>query len=177
MSYDIKDTIQKLFDDDGLREILLSVEEYLDNMDLYVFENWIDGELVSGPIVSKYLVECTFKYFLDAMPDPRGALLFNNQDTKVEFKRDFEMVPIEIPLSPNDVDASTNKNKAKRKEIILVKFTIPRKLIDSNSVKEYEILDQDDLVDDSLPEYICSGDQDFDTSSVVPDQETNEDKI
>ena len=73
MEYDVRGTVQKLFDDSGLMDILLGVEEYFDNADLYVFQGWIDGEIVEGPVVSKYWVEVTLKYDLDKMPDPRGA--------------------------------------------------------------------------------------------------------
>lgn len=144
MAYDTKDTIQKLFDDDGLREILLGVEEYFDNMDLYVFDNWIDGELVQGPIVSKYWVDCTFKYTKEKMPDPRGSLLFINQGTKITFKEDVELVPIHVPMDQNDIDPQTGKSKDEEVPIILVNFHIPRRLVDTRSVQEYEIMDQDD---------------------------------
>lgn len=44
--FDIKGTVQTLFDDSGMLDILLGIEEYFDNSDLYVFANWIKGEVV-----------------------------------------------------------------------------------------------------------------------------------
>ena len=175
MAYDVKNTIQKLFDDDGLREILLGVEEYFDNMDLYVFDNWIDGELVEGPIVSKYWVECTFKYQKEKMPDPRGSLLFLNQGTKITFKEDIELVPIHIPLSPDDIDSQTGKSKDKEVPIILVKFQIPRRLVDTKSVQEYEIMDQDDAQEaDNIAEEANFPDDSMDGSeSGIENQDMN----
>lgn len=147
MDYDITGNIQKLFDEDGLQDILLAVEEYLDNMDLYVFANWIDGEIVEGPVVSKYWVEITLKYTMDELPDPRGAYLFHNQGTKIQVRKDTQMVPRPV-REPGDINPETNKQVMNEVPVMLVKFTIPRRLVDASSVQEYEILDsEEDAID------------------------------
>lgn len=141
---DIKDTIQNLFDDEGLREILLNIEEYFDNMDLYVFKNWITGEIVEGPNVSKYWVDLTLKYPMDKMPDPRGALLFESQGTIVEYKFDTEDVPVKIPFDYTDLDTTTMRHKIEEVPVILIKFKIPRKLVDQSEILEYDVLDNEE---------------------------------
>ncbi len=144
MDYDTRQMIQKLFDDENSQNILLGVEEYFDNMDLYVFENWIDGEIVEGPISSKYWVEITLKYNLDKMPDPRGAYLFANQGTKIEVRKDVELVPKDFATDHNDFDPE-NPRKVQMDEVpvILVKFTIPRRLVDASGVEEYQLMDDE----------------------------------
>lgn len=148
MDYDISGNIQKLFDEDGLQDILLSVEEYLDNMDLYVFKNWISGEIVEGPVVSKYWVEITLKYDMDKMPDPRGAYLFHNQGTKVQIRRDSQLVARDV-REPGDMDPETGKQRMDEVPVLLVKFSIPRRLVDAASVEEYVILDSEEAATES----------------------------
>lgn len=143
MDYDVTGNIQKLFDEGGLQDILLSVEEYFDNMDLYVFENWIDGEVVEGPVVSKYWVELTLKYNADKAPDPRGTYLFANQGTRIQVRKSSELVARTV-LEPQDIDASTGKQLMDEVPVVLIKFTIPRRLVDADSVQEYGILDAED---------------------------------
>lgn len=151
--YDVTGNIQKLFDEGGLQDILLSVEEYFDAMDLYVFSGWIDGEIVEGPVVSKYWVSVTLKYNMDKMPDPRGAYLFKNQGTKVEVRKDIEMVARQV-RGPEDLegDAQALKQKLDEVPVILVKFTIPRRLVDPASVEEYEILDSEEDATEPTPQ-------------------------
>lgn len=143
MEYDVRGTVQKLFDDSGLMDILLGVEEYFDNADLYVFSNWIDGEIVEGPVVSKYWVEVTLKYDMDKMPDPRGAYLFENQGTKIMVRQDVERVIPKYAKDMDDLDIESGKVKEEKVPVILIKFVIPRRLVDVASVEEYKLLDDD----------------------------------
>ena len=143
MEYDVRGTVQKLFDDSGLMDILLGVEEYFDNADLYVFDNWIDGEIVEGPVVSKYWVEVTLKYDMDKMPDPRGAYLFENQGTKIMVRQDVERVIPKYAKDMDDLDIESGKVKEEKVPVILIKFVIPRLLVDAASVEEYKLLDDD----------------------------------
>ena len=146
------DCIQKLYDNEGLLDMLLNIEEYLDSNDLYVFSNWINGEVVEGPFVSKYWIEFTLKYNSDAAPDPRGTLMFKNQGTKISIKLDIEHIPIRIPLDFDDLEMESQMNgspvakpRMEAVSVILVKFRIPRKLLDSGSVEEYKIVDAEHM--------------------------------
>lgn len=157
MEYDVRGTVQKLFDDSGLMDILLGVEEYFDNADLYVFQGWIDGEIVEGPVVSKYWVEVTLKYDMDKMPDPRGAYLFENQGTKIMVRQDVERVIPKYAKDMDDLDIESGKVKEEKVPVILIKFVIPRRLVDAASVEEYNLLDDDmeetgDVLQDNMEE-------------------------
>lgn len=153
MEYDVRGTVQKLFDDSGLMDILLGVEEYFDNADLYVFSNWIDGEIVEGPVVSKYWVEVTLKYDMDKMPDPRGAYLFENQGTKIMVRQDVERVIPKYAKDMDDLDIESGKVKEEKVPVILIKFVIPRRLVDAASVEEYNLLDDDMEETGDVPQY------------------------
>lgn len=144
-------TIQNLYDQAGLLDILVSVEEYLDNMDLYAYKNWIEGEVVEGPIVSKYWVELTLKYTKDVFPDPRGALIFENQGTVITIKKDYEVKPIQHPRSEEDMQIVATSYgtgagklpKDVREPVLLVRFRIPRRLVDPASFDEYKLNSND----------------------------------
>ena len=85
------DVVNKLANQPDLVGIMIDIEDYLDNNSLYVFDNWIKGVLVAGPIVKKYWVEVAFKYDLHDMPDPEGALRLTPHGTKVSFKKAEEL--------------------------------------------------------------------------------------
>lgn len=176
---DSSQTLQNLFDQDGLLDILLGVEEYLDNMDLYAYKNWIEGILVEGPIVSKYWVEVTFKYTHDTFPDPRGALIFEKQGTKIFVKPDYEVKPLSHPRSEEDMQdislqfGSTKIPKDVREPILLVKFQIPRVLVNPESFDEYKIQTSDfnhnSLMDDGTEQANQDTDQDIDFDEIEGD--------
>lgn len=138
--------IQNLYDQDGLLDILIGVEKYFDDMDLFAYKNWIYGELVEGPFVSKYWVEVTFKYDHDTFPDPMGTKVLEQQGTKISIKRDFENTPIAFPRNRNDMEAvgtqsgSVSLPKDERIPIILYKFQIPRHIVNPESFDEYKLL-------------------------------------
>ena len=48
--------IQNIYESDMAFQVLKDFERVLDDLDLYVYDNWIDGELVSGPKIGKHWV-------------------------------------------------------------------------------------------------------------------------
>lgn len=138
--------IQNLYDQDGLLDILLGVEKYFSDMDLFAYKNWIYGELVEGPMVSKYWVEVTFKYDHDTFPDPMGTRVLEQQGTKIFIKRDYEVTPVAFPRNRNDMEqvasqgGSVSLPKDERFPIILYKFQIPRRIINPESFDEYKLM-------------------------------------
>lgn len=141
--------VQTLYDQDGLLDILLGVEKYFDDMDLYAYKNWIYGELVEGPIVSKYWVEVTFKYGQDTFPDPIATKMFEKQGTKVFVKADWEVGPIKHPRKLGDMQTAAAQGGSfsipadERKPIILYKFQIPRRIVNPESFDEYKLMASD----------------------------------
>ena len=71
--WQIASNIQDIYLSEGSLLTLLDFERVLDELDLYAFQNWKFGELVSGPTISKYKVTCVFMWPEKLMPDPRGA--------------------------------------------------------------------------------------------------------
>ena len=50
--------------------LLTDFERVLDDLDLYVYANWENGELVEGPIEDRHTVSAKFMWPKDQMPDP-----------------------------------------------------------------------------------------------------------
>jgi hypothetical protein len=137
--------VNKLASQGELLDILMDVETYLDESNLYVFDNWIKGVVVSGPQIKKYWIDITLKYDHDQMPDPDGGLRLTPHGTKVKFQKAQELVSVEIK-SPDDYEPGTNRPKMKKKPIWLVHLSIPRRFVDAVN---QDMLDQyDDEAED-----------------------------
>lgn len=85
MANDGYDFLRDLDGSASLLEIMLGIEDLLDNVDLYGYSNWIKGEVIEGPQVSKYWVSVALKYYYDDMPDPRGIKRLGVYDIAVDF--------------------------------------------------------------------------------------------
>lgn len=123
----IKNT-KEVYGAQGTLGILKDFERVLDELDLYVYENWEDGEIVSGPVVNRYTVECSFMWPYEKMPNPDGGKRLLDYDCKVVYKRDKLLEPRKV-LSPDDYRPGSKKGKIDEKKIWVVSITIPKKLM------------------------------------------------
>lgn len=143
-----QDTIKTLFKNQGLLDYLLRFEEYLDNSNLYVYDGWENGEVVEGPIVNRYDCEITLKFIKSEPLDPRGMLLFERHGTKLQIREDVELVPKTKIQDVNDFDPEHfGKPKMDKVPVVLVKFIVPRRLLDDGDITEYELLQQKEMED------------------------------
>lgn len=124
------EVVKKLSAKDDLLSILMDVESYLDESNLYVFDNWIAGVIVSGPIIKKYWIDIILKYDHKQMPDPDGALRLIPHGTKVRYQKAHEQVPVEVK-TPDDYQPGTKKPRMKKIPIWLVHMRIPRRFVDA----------------------------------------------
>lgn len=143
---DQQSAIQDLYDNGSMLDILLAIEKYFDDNDLYAYKGVIQGELVAGPITTKYWVEIVLKYHRDNFPDPTAFTTLEKHGTKVQVKSDYEIRPIEKPRSRKDMqniatqNGSVSKVKDERIPILLVKIQVPRGIIDPESFDEYKLM-------------------------------------
>ena len=86
--------------------ILKDFERVIDELDVYVFKNWSDGELLQGPIDSRHFVTCSFMWPEEKMPDPAGGKRLLDRGCKVSYKKD-ELLKKEILLK--DINFLVNK--------------------------------------------------------------------
>jgi hypothetical protein len=131
MPANIKDLLkntQEIFMTDSAVNTLLDFERVLDELDLYSFDNWKQGELVEGPIHERYFVKCTFMWPYSKMPDPRGGKRLSEYDCDVNYSKDLFEHPGKVK-SPNDFKPGTKFPKMVKSPIWLVEIIMPKKLM------------------------------------------------
>lgn len=131
MAKAIKDVIEntkEIFMTDSSLTTLLDFERVLDELDLYVFKNWKQGELVEGPIYEKYFVSCTFMWPRAMMPDPRGGERLLDYDCEVYYSKDYVEYPVDIK-SPDDFEPGTRMPKMSKTPVWLVTIVMPKRLM------------------------------------------------
>lgn len=130
---DIIKNLQTLSENNSAFKVLKDFERVIDELDIYVFKNWEEGELVEGPDVSRYAVSCTFMWDAKEMPDPEGGTRLSEYGCKVVYSKKSLLVPRKIK-DPSDYRAGTKKGKIDAHPIWTVKITMPKKLMQDISV-------------------------------------------
>jgi len=126
--HDVIENTKEIFMTDSSLNSLLDFERVLDELDIYVFAHWKDGELVEGPIYEKYFVTCTFMWPYKMMPDPRGGERLLEYDCEIYYSKDSLEYPIKVK-NPDDFEPGTKMPKMKKAPIWLVKIVMPKKLM------------------------------------------------
>tara|TARA_R110002124_G_scaffold84219_1_gene219569 strand:+ start:357 stop:881 length:525 start_codon:yes stop_codon:yes gene_type:complete len=126
--YDIVKNIEGIYDSNTSFQVLKDFERVLDELDIYVYANWQDGELAEGPIIERHWVTCSFMWDRNKMPDPMGGQRLLDYDCKVFMGKDYVVKPRKI-RKPEDVRSDSNKGKLDRHAIWIVKIQMPKKLI------------------------------------------------
>ena len=139
---DIIKNVQSLYAVGPTLGILKDFERVLDELDVYVFENWQEGELLEGPIDSRHFVTCSFMWPADKMPDPSGGKRLLDKGCKVTDKKDELLKPRQIK-SPEDYRPGTTKGKIDAHDIWVVTIRMPKELIGNfkHGLDEIEIAD------------------------------------
>lgn len=132
----IVDTIKGVYTSDGSMSTLLDFERVLDEADIYAFKNWDLGELVQGPVIKRYTVQCTFMWPYKLMPDPRAVKRLTTIGCDVQYAKSEIEVPIEIE-NYDDYIPGTKYPKSKKRNIWFVSITVPKNLMDD--IKEGSI--------------------------------------
>lgn len=125
---DVIENTKEIFMTDSALTSLIDFERVLDELDLYVFAHWKEGELVEGPIYEKYFVTCTFMWPYKMMPDPRGGERLLDYDCEVYYAKDQLEYPIKVE-TPNDFEPGTKMPKMAKKPVWLVTIVMPKKLM------------------------------------------------
>jgi hypothetical protein len=132
----IIDTVKGIFTSDGSMNTLLDFERVLDESDLYAYRNWELGELVQGPMVKRYSVNCIFMWPYNLMPNPKGARRLVAIGCKVKFAKSKIEVPVEVKDYEDFVPGGRYPKMAPKK-VWFVYIEIPKELLDD--IKEGSI--------------------------------------
>ena len=125
---DIIDNISTIYNSNSSLAILKDYERVFDELDLYVFENWIDGEIVKGPIVDRHWVTCTWMWPRDKMPNPEGAKRMHEYGCEVRYMKETIVLPRKIK-SPSDIRPNSKKGKMDEHSVWFVEIAMPKKLM------------------------------------------------
>ena len=141
---DIIKNVQSLYAVGPTLSILKDFERVVDELDVYVFQNWEEGELLSGPVDSRHFVTCSFMWPADKMPDPAGGKRLLDRGCKVSYKKDELLKPREIK-TPADYRPGTTKGRIDAHDIWVVEIKMPKELIGNFKHGKDEIESQDDM--------------------------------
>ena len=108
--------------------MLMEFERTLDATNLYAYKNWMNGELVEGPIIDRYWFTTTWMYPFKMMPDPAGSLRLLQYGCKVYYKKDILKEPSRV-LGREDlrqgIEDEQKKAKILRKSVWLITIEMP----------------------------------------------------
>lgn len=126
---DVIENIQSLYSNNSSLSTLKDFERVLDEMDMYVYKNWRDGELAEGPRVERHWVTASFMWPRENMPDPMAAKRLLDYGCKVKYEKTHLLEPRKIK-GPDDFRPGTKKGKLDRRPVWLVEITMPKKLVE-----------------------------------------------
>jgi len=128
MHHDILDiirNIQDLYENNTSLAVLKDFERVLDEMDMYVYENWEDGELAYGPKVDRHWITAGFMWPKDKMPNPIAAKRLTELGCKVSYQKSHLVEPRKIKTE-SDLRPGTKKGKLDRHPIWIVEIQMPK---------------------------------------------------
>ena len=125
---DIITNIESIYESDTALSVLKDFERVLDELDLYVYANWEDGELVEGPKIERHWITCSFMWPRSKMPDPMGGKRLLDYDCKIKYKKSHIVEPRKIEKQ-DDIRPGTKKGKLDNEPIWIVEIKMPKKLI------------------------------------------------
>jgi len=125
---DIIKNVESIYDSNTSFNVLKDFERVLDEMDIYVYKNWKDGEIAIGPKIDRHWVTCSFFWDQDKMPDPMGGKRLLDYDCKIKYKKSHIVEPRKIEKQ-DDIRPGTKKGKLDRRPIWMVEIQMPKKLI------------------------------------------------
>jgi hypothetical protein len=128
--YDILDVIKNiddLYENNTSLAVLKDFERVLDELDMYVYDNWEDGELAYGPQVDRHWITAAFMWPREKMPDPVAGKRLTEIGCRVKFERTHVIEPRKI-RSPADFRPGTKKGKLDRRPVWVVEIQMPKKI-------------------------------------------------
>lgn len=152
----VNDEIKRITTTNTAMDMLLEFEKILEDVNLYAYKNWIEGEVFEGPIIERHYVTVKLLYPREMMPDPAGAKRLFARDCLVKFEKEELLVPVKVK-SFDDVRTETRedgsmvrKPKTKTEPVWVVEIKMPRRYVDEFSTDSIELEDDEYLDTESL---------------------------
>lgn len=154
---DIKQTLVNISKGDNILDMLLEFERTLDNAELFAYKNWLLGEIVMGPEISRYWFKVTLMYPYAKMPDPNGGLRLTKIGAKISFRKGVFKKPVKVEGPQDWVDPESKKAKMADHKIWLVDIDLPLKYINRGIQHADDVIQKD--IDDTNEELANAYDQ------------------
>lgn len=148
----LNDQIRKVSDTNTLLDMLLEFEGVLENIDLYAYKNWVDGEVLEGPILDRHYITVKLMYPEKKMPDPAGAKRLFSRECLVKYHKDELITPVRVKsfddvISEVRPDGTTRlKAKTKTEPVWVVEIKMPRRFVDDFSTEVVQA-DEESYID------------------------------
>ena len=126
---EIIQNVESIYSNNTSLGALKDFERVLDEMDMYVYKNWRNGELAEGPVVDRHWIKASFMWPREQMPDPMAAKRLLDYGCKIKYERTHLIQPRKVE-SPDDFRPGTRKGKLDRLPVWLVEITMPKKLVE-----------------------------------------------
>lgn len=143
----------KLENNMSLRDVMLEVESFLDDIHLYAYREWIEGKITAGPKVSKYWIDFLVEFDEDVVPDPNVKYLLEKYGCIVTYKKLKRAIP-EKQSDSMEYEPGTRYPKKRVVKVHAFKVRFPRELIADQleyNEDDYELGDMSvDLTDDEV---------------------------
>jgi hypothetical protein len=121
--------VETIYSNNSSLGALKDFERVLDEMDMYVYKNWKDGELAEGPRIDRHWITASFMWPREKMPDPMAAKRLIEYGCKIKYERTHLVQPRQVK-GPDDFRPGTRKGKLDRTPVWLVEITMPKKLVE-----------------------------------------------
>lgn len=171
------DLLKRLSDSDSLTDVLIQMEDFMDSLDLYVFKNWLDGQIWSGPDITRYWVSMELRYEYNEMPDPAGGQRLLKHGAIVKYKVETETVAKPVDKKAANAAAlarpvgtpapKTGEDETEERKYWVVEIRIPRRFIEELDDDDLE-LHGDDVDGDAVSD---ARDEDIDSSDAFTDED------
>ncbi len=139
----IKKTLVNISKGNDILDTLLEFERTLDNAEIFAYKNWILGEIVEGPDISRYWYKVTLMYPYHSMPDPDAGLRLTKIGAKVSFRKGTFTFPVKVKGPEDWIDPESKRAKLKNSQIWLVTIELPIKFINRGLENSEEIIKKD----------------------------------
>ena len=152
-------------------DILLEFEGILDRLHIYAYENWIHGEVIKGPIISKYWVEIYLMYPKTKAPNEEGfkRLLKHGCLAYIKDEKLAQSVKISTPfdLVPAEDDTNRRIPKTEHIDVCVIKIVIPKHLLNDYNLDRLGAFSDEDV---NLDELVSAYEQGFDVEQTERDE-------
>lgn len=139
----IRKTLVNISRGNNILDTLIEFERTLDSLQIFAYKNWILGELVEGPEISRYWYKTTWMFPYALMPDPNAGLRLTKIGAKVSFKKSVFKRPVKVRGPQDWVDPISKRAKMVKSEVWLVTIEMPIKYINQDIEKSEELIQKD----------------------------------